>query len=176
MTGRPANLSNLLHGIYQQEEHKLSDWIHYLEQLGALAGAFVLALPTAIERERSTRLMGLRTFPLVAMATCAFVLIGRGFFPHSASEAMARIVQGIVTGIGFIGGGAILKFKDRLVGTATAASVWLTGAIGVAVGLGEYGIAIALSAANFAILRYLGKLDDSDNGGADDLDDAKRSD
>lgn len=127
-----------------------------------LALAFVLALPTAIERESSTRLMGLRTFPLVALATCAFVLIGRNYLSSSAEDAVARIVQGIVTGIGFIGGGAILKIEDRLVGTATAASIWLTGALGVAVGLGNYGVAIVLSIANFAVLRCFGSLKDDD--------------
>ena len=102
------------------------DWLNQAQQTGQLLLALALALPIAIEREKSTRLMGLRTFPLVAMATCGFTLIGQSFLDNDNSGGMARIVQGIITGIGFIGGGAILKIEDKLVGTATAASVWLT--------------------------------------------------
>ena len=58
---------------------------------------------------------------------------------------MARIVEGLITGMGFIGGGAILRREDSVKGTATAASLWITGAIGVAVGLGSYDVAVMLS-------------------------------
>ena len=58
---------------------------------------------------------------------------------------MARIVEGLITGMGFIGGGAILRLKDSVKGTATAASLWATGAIGVAAGLGSYDVAVMLS-------------------------------
>src|SRR3546814_5868399 len=65
----------------------------------------------------------------------------------SSPEATARIVEGLITGMGFIGGGAILRLKDSVKGTATAASIWVTGAIGMAVGLGSLDVAVMLSVA-----------------------------
>lgn len=126
--------------------------------LGRLGAAFLLALPIAFDRERADHIMGLRTFPLVAMATCAFTLLGLHSHFAESPEALARIVQGLITGIGFIGGGAILRNDDRILGTATAASIWLVGAVGIAVALDEYVIAVSLSLANFAVLRFLGRL------------------
>ncbi len=65
---------------------------------------------------------------------------------------MARIIEGLITGMGFIGGGAILRQADSVKGTATAASLWVTGAIGAAVGLGSYDVAIVLSLATVITL------------------------
>ena len=76
---------------------------------------------------------GLRTFPLVALASCGFVQ-GAERLMTDNPEALARIVEGLITGVGFIGGGAILQGKNSVRGTATAASIWSTGAIGVSVG------------------------------------------
>ena len=116
-----------------------------------MIAAFVLALPIAWEREQATRIMGLRTFPLVAVGSCAYILIGESVIGDSG-DARARLIQGLVSGLGFIGGGAILKDGDRVQGTATAASVWTTGAIGTAVGFRRYEIAVVLVLLNFAIL------------------------
>lgn len=110
----------------------------------ALAIAYLLALPIGWNREHEERSAGLRTFPLVAIATCGLIQAAEGLTADSA-EAMARIVEGLITGMGFIGGGAILRLKDSVKGTATAASLWVTGAIGVAVGLGTYDVAVMLS-------------------------------
>lgn len=110
----------------------------------ALAVAYVLALPIGWNRERQTRSAGLRTFPLVAVATCGFI---QATEPITADEpeAMARIVEGLIAGMGFIGGGAILRRGDLVSGTATAASLWITGAVGVSVGLEAYDVAVMLS-------------------------------
>ena len=116
------------------------DWNLILHNLYHLAIAFVLALPIALNREFSTRSFGLRTFPLVAVASCGFMLVGIDVL--SSSDAESRVIYGIATGIGFIGGGAILKTKGRVSGTATAASIWNTAAIGVAVAWQKYEIAI----------------------------------
>jgi putative Mg2+ transporter-C (MgtC) family protein len=115
-----------------------------LSQLVMLLVAYALALPIGWNREREERSAGLRTFPLVAMAACGFVLIAIEVVGER-SDAQARILEGLMTGIGFIGGGAILKQGDRAKGTATAASLWATGAIGAAVGYGQLGIAVILS-------------------------------
>jgi putative Mg2+ transporter-C (MgtC) family protein len=125
-----------------------------LKHLGAIAMAFVLALPVGWEREHSERSAGLRTFPLVAMASCGYILIA-GPLLAGHPEGQARVIEGLITGIGFIGGGAILKAEGAVRGTATAASIWNTGAIGVAVALDRYEVAILLAAVNFAALRWL---------------------
>ena len=115
-----------------------------LDHLIALAVAYVLALPIGWNREREERSAGLRTFPLVAMAACGFVMIAIEVL-GADSQQHSRILEGLITGIGFIGGGAILKQGDRAKGTATAASLWATGAIGAAVGYGQLDIAVILS-------------------------------
>lgn len=119
-----------------------------------LAISYVLALPIGWDRERTERSAGIRTFPLVAMAACGFVLIAIRVL-GADSMGQARILEGLITGIGFIGGGAILKHGTQALGTATAASLWATGALGAAVGYGLYDIAIILSAVTFVTLRYL---------------------
>lgn len=96
-----------------------------------LAAAYELALPVGLERESHSRSTGLRTFPLVAVASCAYMLLGSNVL--ESSDAEARVFVGIIIGMGFIGGGAILKSRNRTSGAATAASLWATGAIGVAV-------------------------------------------
>jgi putative Mg2+ transporter-C (MgtC) family protein len=126
------------------------DWWQISDSLYHLAIAFVLALPVALDRELKTSSAGLRTFPLVAVAACGFMLVGLREF--SADAAQARVVYGIITGIGFIGGGAILKNGGDVSGTATAASLWATGAIGLAVAHDRYEIAITLALLNFATL------------------------
>jgi putative Mg2+ transporter-C (MgtC) family protein len=116
-----------------------------LPHLLALAAAYLLAFPIGWNREREERSAGLRTFPLVAIATCGFVQAAENLTADSP-EAMARILEGLITGMGFIGGGAILRNSETVKGTATAASLWVTGAIGAAVGLGSYDVAVVLSA------------------------------
>ena len=117
----------------------------------ALFIAYALAFPIGWNREREDRTAGLRTFPLVAVATCGFV---QATEPIGAAnpEAMARIIEGLIVGMGFIGGGAILKTSGSVHGTATAASLWVTGAIGVAVGLGSLDVAVMLAAVTFLTL------------------------
>lgn len=122
--------------------------------------AFILALPVAWNRERSTRSAGLRTFPLVSIASCGYMLIGLSIF--QGDDAVARVTYGIITGMGFVGGGAILKSKGNVMGTATAASIWNTGAIGVSVAFRLYEIAIVLSVINFLILQYASPLKKED--------------
>ena len=115
-----------------------------LPHLIALSISYLLALPIGWNRERAERSAGIRTFPLVAIASCGIVQAAEALTVGSP-EAMARIVEGIITGMGFIGGGAILQLKDSVKGTATAASLWATGAIGTAVGLGSYDVAVIIA-------------------------------
>lgn len=134
-----------------------SDDFNILPHLVALAIAYVLALPIGWNREKEERSAGLRTFPLVAIATCGFIRAAEGLTADSP-EATARIVEGLITGMGFIGGGAILRLKDSVKGTATAASLWVTGAIGVSAGLGAYDVALMLSVVTLVTLWLLSPL------------------
>jgi putative Mg2+ transporter-C (MgtC) family protein len=119
--------------------------------LTALLIAYALAIPIGWNREREERSAGLRTFPLVAVASCGFIQAAEHLVADNP-EAMARIVEGLITGMGFIGGGAILRLKDSVKGTATAASLWATGAIGVSVGLGSYDVAVVIALITIATL------------------------
>ena len=122
-----------------------------LPHVVALATAYLLAVPIGWNREQEERSAGLRTFPLVALATCGFVQAAETLVA-SSPDAMARILEGLIAGMGFIGGGAILRQADSVKGTATAASLWVTGAVGVAVGLGSYDVAILLALVTFVTL------------------------
>ena len=139
----------------------VTDWladidahVDIVRHLAVLLVAYVLALPIAWDRERNERSAGLRTFPLVAIAACGFIQAAETVTKENA-EATARIVEGIINGLGFIGGGAILVGKASIRGTATAASLWATGAIGAAVGLGAYETAVVLSIVTFVTLRVM---------------------
>jgi len=116
-----------------------------------IALAYVLALPVGWNWERVRHSTGLRTFPLVAVASCSYVLVALYAFGPGAS--LDRVIQGLMTGIGFIGGGAIFKEGATVHGTATAASIWCTGALGAAVAFGAWDIAILLSAINLATVQ-----------------------
>ncbi len=122
-----------------------------IPHLTALLVAYALAIPIGWNREHEERSAGLRTFPLVAVASCGFIQAAEHLVADNP-EAMARIVEGLITGMGFIGGGAILRLKDSVKGTATAASLWATGAIGVSVGLGSYDVAIVIALITIATL------------------------
>jgi putative Mg2+ transporter-C (MgtC) family protein len=140
------------------------NWSQIASHLGHLALAFLLALPIAWEREQKARSAGLRTFPLVAMAACGYVLVALRVLGNEP-QAQARVIEGLMTGIGFIGGGAILKSRATVHGTATAASIWNTGALGAAVAYGLFEIALVLSLVNFVTLRWLGGLKEQVPGG-----------
>ncbi len=116
--------------------------------------AFLLAIPIGWERHESQRSLGLRTFPIVAMGACGFMLIAKNL-PGADAESQARLIQGLIGGIGFIGGGAILKHGTNVRGLATAASIWCTGAIGAAVAFEREEIAVILSVVMFITLRLL---------------------
>jgi putative Mg2+ transporter-C (MgtC) family protein len=124
-------------------------WGDSLDHLVHLLVAFVLALP--IGRAREEQSSGSRTFPLVAIASCGLVQTAISVFGANAT-VNANIMQGVVTGIGFIGAGAIIRQGDFTTGHATAASIWTVGIMGAAIGYGYYDIGIILTMANLAVL------------------------
>jgi len=125
----------------------MSDALH-------LSLAYVLALPVGWNREREGHSAGLRTFPIVSVAACGFVMLGMAL-PGANADVSSRMLQGLITGIGFIGGGAILHDKEGVIGTATAASIWNIGIVGAAVGFGLYHIAVILAVINLISLKVL---------------------
>lgn len=129
----------------------MADGFSLLPHFTALAIAYGLALPIGWNREKEERSAGIRTFPLVAVASCGFVQAVETMMAHDPA-AIARVLEGVIAGIGFLGGGAILQHKESVSGTATAASLWVTGAIGVSVGLGSIDVAIVLTA--FTLLTF----------------------
>jgi putative Mg2+ transporter-C (MgtC) family protein len=131
-----------------------TDKFDILPHAVALLAAYLLAIPIGWNREKEERSAGLRTFPLVAVAACGFIQAAETMAAGSA-EALARVNEGVIVGMGFIGGGAILRLKDSVQGTATAASIWVTGAIGAACGLGVFDVALVLAIMAFATLRLM---------------------
>ena len=122
------------------------------ERFMLLSCAYLLALPIAWNRERHSRSAGLRTYPLVAIGACGFFIVGQSFLDDNDSNA--RLIQGLMGGLGFLGGGAILKTEGNVSGMATAASIWITGVIGMSVALMHFEIAVVLSALSFFTLRF----------------------
>ena len=104
--------------------------------------AVLLGAIVGIERERAGKPAGLRTHMIVSLGT-AVVVIGCQDAGMSL-DGLSRVIQGIVTGIGFIGAGTILKLNEQreIQGLTTAAGLWMTAAIGVAAGLGILGVAL----------------------------------
>jgi putative Mg2+ transporter-C (MgtC) family protein len=124
---------------------------------GKMLLAYGLGLPTGWERFKHDRSAGLRTFPLVALASCAYLLVAAQ--PNLDVASQSRILVGVMTGIGFIGGGSIIKEAEAVHGTATAASLWNMGAIGAAVAFSNYGLALLLSVMNYATLLIMSFLE-----------------
>jgi putative Mg2+ transporter-C (MgtC) family protein len=130
------------------------DWRLILDHTVLMALAFALALPIGVHRIRASQPVGLRTFPLVSVAAAGYILLGKSVFGGSI-QAEARLLQGLITGIGFLGGGVIVHEGIDVEGTATAASIWNTAAIGAAVAYGRLEIALVLAGANFLLLLVL---------------------
>lgn len=121
--------------------------------------AMLLGAIVGIQREQTGKPAGLRTHMLVALGAALFVLapVEAGM----ASDDLSRVIQGLAAGIGFIGGGAILKLsKEREIqGLTTAAGIWMTAAMGVAVGLGRVGMALLSALLTWFILAVIGKIE-----------------
>jgi putative Mg2+ transporter-C (MgtC) family protein len=133
--------------------HLSAEWQSALRDIGRLLVAYLLAVPVGWQREQEAHSVGVRTFPLVAMASCGYVLLAMP--GHASFDAQSRVIQGLVAGIGFIGGGAILKAGRNVHGTAAAASIWNVGVVGAAVAQDRYLLAFVLAAMNLVALRVL---------------------
>jgi putative Mg2+ transporter-C (MgtC) family protein len=137
---------------------------HVLDTLAAISAAYLLALPLGWERKvEGAARVGLRTLPLVAVGTCAYLLLSRYLRERGIFDAdgQARSLRAMMTGVGFIGGGAILKRPTHVEGVAgvtTAASVWTAGAIGASTAHGYYTVAAVLTVTSLLAVEVTGRL------------------
>ena len=121
--------------------------------------ALLLGFAIGFEREVTNKDAGLRTNILVCLGACIFTIISIYGFPEVAvsGEEMgtrdtARVAAQIVTGIGFIGGGTVLRHGFNIYGLTTAATLWVSAAVGMACGAGMYGLAIISTVLSILIL------------------------
>jgi len=130
-----------------------------------LVGALLLGLLVGYERSYRGRAAGMRTYGLVATASCALTVIcgyPEAWFGHHlvlTNIDPGRIIQGVVTGIGFLGAGVIMRDGLNISGLTTAASIWAVAAIGVMVGVGFYAAAILLAVMAGAFMMWGSKLE-----------------
>ena len=132
-----------------------------------LLGALMLGLLVGYERSYHGRAAGMRTYGLVCMASCALTVIagypGSWFGGHTMSAIgttdPTRIIQGVVTGIGFLGAGVIMREGMNISGLTTAASIWASSAIGVMVGVGFFAAAMMLALLSASCMVWGSKLE-----------------
>jgi putative Mg2+ transporter-C (MgtC) family protein len=145
--------------IWEELTYGLPDWQRLVHVVIRLTAAAILGAILGFQRERVGKPAGLRTHVLVTLGTCIFILACSGF--GMSSDGLSRVIQGIVTGIGFIGAGSILKLNEErdVQGLTTAASVWVASAVGVAVGLGGLGLALLGTLLALLVLTFAGKFE-----------------
>jgi putative Mg2+ transporter-C (MgtC) family protein len=115
--------------------------------------AAVLGAVIGVEREYRRKPAGLRTNILIAIGSCLFTILSLSLTAGTADQS--RVAGQIVTGIGFLGGGAILRNRDTVHGMTTAATIWVNAAIGIASGTGQYLLAVTTTALTLVVLVLL---------------------
>lgn len=141
---------------------QLPDWVIMLRSLswstaGQVTLAAILGGIIGIEREWRGRPAGFRTNILIAIGACLFTILSIQGFPLNGSSAQdtARVAAQIVSGVGFLGAGALLQTRNKTKGMTTAATIWLVAAIGMAVGTGAYFLAVFTTLLTAAVLQLL---------------------
>jgi putative Mg2+ transporter-C (MgtC) family protein len=133
-----------------------------LQVLVRLLAAVVVGGAIGLNRDLREKPAGVRTHALVAMGAALLVVVGQRLGGDATSQAqyLGRTVQGIVTGIGFLGAGVILHPSNgRILGLTTAATIWVTAALGIACGVGEWKLAALATALTFVVLVCGGPLE-----------------
>ena len=113
----------------------------YVEEIGQVLCAFVIGAVIGMEREFRSKAAGFRTMILICVGSCLYTIISK----EAGSDSTDRIASNIVTGIGFIGAGVIFKEGITVNGLTTAALIWTTAALGMAIGYNNYPLAIVVS-------------------------------
>src|SRR5262245_55642341 len=136
------------------------DWTAFVQGLIALVAAAVLGGVVGLERTARGRWAGLRTHMLVSLGAAVFVLAGSLDATPTATD-VTRVIQGITTGVGFIGAGTILKLTEsmQVKGLTTASSIWMCAAVGTACGVKMYGLAVSSTLLALIILGSLRRLE-----------------
>lgn len=131
-----------------------------------LVGAAITGMMIGYERSYRGRAAGMRMYALVCAASCLLVAVNA--FPSLWFGAMSqtpsvadptRVIQGIMTGVGFLGAGVIVREGFTIRGLSTAASIWMTAAIGVAIGVGFYIVSVAAALMTLGAMVTLGRLE-----------------
>lgn len=119
--------------------------------------AIVLGAVIGLEREISGKAAGLRTNVLICLGAAVFTIISKQLVAGT-NDSVARIAAQIVTGVGFLGAGAIIQDRGGVHGLTTAATIWLVASIGMACGAGFYRLAVVAALLAILVLIGLGKL------------------
>jgi putative Mg2+ transporter-C (MgtC) family protein len=151
----------LLSGYWSQTEIATNGLI-----LLNLLGALLLGLAVGYERSYHGRAAGMRTYGLVCMASAALTIVAGypefwygGHGGTIGAVDPTRVIQGVVTGIGFLGAGVIMREGFNISGLTTAASIWTSAVIGILVGVGFYLSAIGLAFFSAMIMIYLNRIE-----------------
>ena len=145
--------------LWQELISGFTDSRHLAQVIIRLFAATLFGALVGYERQRAGKPAGLRTHTLVCLGTTVFIVACSS--AYMTTEALSRVIQGIITGIGFLGAGSILKLSQErdIRGLTTAAGVWMTSAIGVCVGLGSIGVALISTLLALIILRVVGTIE-----------------
>ncbi|RZA08356.1 MAG: MgtC/SapB family protein [Moraxellaceae bacterium] len=153
--------------FWSELTYGLPDSIQLTHVIIRLIAAMLLGALVGYQREQAGKAAGLRTHILVALGTALFVLAATG--SGMSSDGVSRVIQGLASGIGFIGAGAILKLSEtrEIKGLTTAAGIWMTAAIGVAAGVGALGLALLGAILTWIVLASIGLFESKEEGKQD---------
>jgi len=123
--------------------------------------ATVLGSLIGLEREIKRKEAGLQTFSLVCLGSCVFTLIAFYLYQSLGWQNidLVRVIQAVAVGIGFIGAGTVFKSQKGIEGLTTAAGLWITAAIGIAIGVGLYALALLSALLSLLVLAGFGMLE-----------------
>lgn len=119
--------------------------LEYLHDIIPMSLSLVLGTLVGLERQMGRKPAGLRTHVLVCLGSTMFCLTTSHAFHAYGGQSLdaTRVVHGVVTGVGFLGAGSIMRQEGYVAGLTTAASIWMVAAIGTAVGVRAYGLAVS---------------------------------
>jgi putative Mg2+ transporter-C (MgtC) family protein len=137
------------------------DWPAFWDDALRVGVAALVGGALGLEREWKGHWAGLRTHMMVALGCAVFVIAAIGVTGSEHHEAVTRVIQGIASGIGFLGAGTILKLdqKQEVKGLTTASSIWLSAALGTAAGLAQFSLAAAATLVSLFVLGVLGPIE-----------------
>lgn len=129
--------------------------MEWAEMALRLALALVCGGLLGWERESEGKPAGVRTHMLVCLGSCLFLMVAARTTTSPNNEAAARVISGVVQGIGFLGAGTIIRHEGGVYGLTSAASIWVTSAIGIALGAGAFDVALVATGLASLVLRSM---------------------